>query len=120
MVRDDPTGSLSAILRRRADDGDRLFRRGRSVSDRTGFCMWLGELLAWRALTTESLAAEFEQEAVEEFVQERSAELADENWHRYLGSQLRALRNEVEFLDSLHSSLMWQTLERRCRFERSH
>jgi hypothetical protein len=119
MVKDDPTGSLSATLRGYADMGDRLFRRGRRVGDRTGFCGWLDELLAWRARTSESLAAEFEQEAVDEFLQERQSEGAGESWHRHLTSQMRALRDEVEFLDSLHSTLVWQSLERRCRFERS-
>jgi hypothetical protein len=118
-VKEDPTGSLSATLRGHADVGDSLFRRGKRVSDRTGFARWLGELLAWRALTTEALAAEFEKEAVKEFLQDGRSERAVESWRRNLRSQLRVLRNEVEFLDSLHSTLTWQALERRGRFERS-
>jgi hypothetical protein len=120
MIRKDPTGSLSATLRGHADVGDRLFRSGRRVSNRTGFGMWLGELFAWRAMTTESLAGAFQQEAVEEFLQERCSESAGEDWHRNLRAQLQVLRNEVEFLDSLHSTLVWQALEQRCRLERLH
>ena len=106
-------------LRGHADAGDRLFRRGKRVGDGTVFCMWLGELFAWRATTAESLAAQFEQEAVEEFLQERCSESAGEDWRRNLKAQLQVLRNEVEFLDSLHSAVVWQALEQRCRLERS-
>lgn len=119
MVRVDPTGSLGAIVSRQADSGDSLFRRGKRVSDRSRYCAWLGELLAWRAVTTESLACEFDQEVVEEFLQEPVSERAPESWRGTLRSQLRLLRDEVEFLDSLHSTLMWQGLERRCRVERT-
>ena len=118
MVRVDPTGALGAVLCRHADSGDRLFRRGKRVSDRSRYCAWLGELLAWRAVTTESLASEFDQEVVEEFLQEPVCERAAESWRRTLNSQMSLLRDEVEFLDSLQSTLMWQGLERRCRFER--
>ena len=119
MLRKDPTGSLSGTLRGHADVGDRLFRRGKQVSNRAGFWMWLGELFAWRAMTTESLAAAFEPEAVEEFLQERPSESKGEEWNRTLRTELQVLRNEVEFLDSLHSTLVWQALEQRCRLERS-
>jgi hypothetical protein len=118
MIRKDPTGSLSVTLRGHADAGDRLFRRGKRVSDDTVFCTWLGELLSWRAMTTESLAAQFEQEAVEEFLQECCCERASEDWRRNLKAQLLVLRNEVEFLYSLHSTVVWQALEQRCRLER--
>ena len=89
MLRKDPTGSLSATLRGHADLGDRLFRSGKRVSNRAGFWMWLGELFAWRAMTTESLAAAFEREAVEEFLQERSSESKGEDWNRTLKTELQ-------------------------------
>ena len=118
MVRQDFTGSLGVMLRGYADLGDRLFRSGHRVADGAEYCTWLGERLAWHATATESLSKEFDAEVVEEFTQTASARATGE-WRNNLSDQLRALRDEVEFLDSLWGGLVWQTLERKARAQRS-
>jgi hypothetical protein len=111
-MKDDRAGSLRSALSSHADRGRRLLRAGGLISSNAEFETWRFERRSWRVLGARTVAAEFEQEAIYEFLLVTSEAGRGADWEQALAAELRGLRNGVELLELLRSTL--ELRESRC------
>jgi hypothetical protein len=96
---------VTAALEGHCDRGRRLIRAGNLIIGHGEFQTWRHELRRWRACSEATVCAEFEPEAIDEFVR-ISTEATGSEWKDSLKSDLRALHNAIELLGLLRSTLV--------------
>ncbi len=103
MVRRDTSGLMTVAVKESVRDGRELLTWGQVVTDESSFAIWRAARWRWTRRTCRMLMRQFESEAVEEFMR---ANIADgETWEVRLRGELRAMRNAIELLHSLASTL---------------
>jgi hypothetical protein len=104
-IKDDPRGSLSAALSSHVDCGARLLRAGGLIGGRVEFEDWHAERRCWRLEAARTVEADFEPEAICEFLLITGKDVRGADWEQSLAAELRGLRNGVELLELLCGTL---------------
>jgi len=83
--------------------GRELLTWGHVLADETSFASWRAARWRWVSRTSRILTLQFESEAVEEFARVNWA--AGDTWEECKRGELRAMRDAIELLRSLASTL---------------
>ena len=103
MVRRDTSGVTAVTVKQSVQHGRELLAWGQAVADETSFECWRAARRRWLHRTCRVLTLQFEAEAVQEFM--RANRVAGETWEERLRAELRGMRNGLELLRSLASTL---------------
>lgn len=115
MVVDDKTGLLARQLAAHIRRAQILLAEARLVQDDSTAHDWLKSTHEWQESATNLLSARFEQAVLTEFLQAVNSPRQQGAPRRTLTAQRRAVRNGIEMLVALHSTLAGRELTRQRR-----
>jgi len=103
MVRRDTTGQLTPAVEDSLQGGRELLDCARAIEDEAAFERWRKAKTQWTRHTARMLTLRFEPETVQEFI--RANDTLGETWEQLLRAELAAMRNAIDLLRMLRSTL---------------